>query len=131
VRSGRSPAGRADAKHPDAVALAFSGGGFRATLAALGVLRFLADAQLLERVRWASSVSGGSVANGLFAHNYAALASERFSRQALDEFVIDPFVARVSRQSLTLTLFRNAWRLVGPQTRTHLLARTFEKWAHG
>ncbi len=113
---------------PTPVALAFSGGGFRATLAALGVLRFLADARLLERVRWASSVSGGSVANGLFAHNYAALASEKFSRQALDEFVIDPFVARVSRQSLTLTLFRNAWRLVGPQTRTHLLAHTFEKW---
>lgn len=43
--------------------LAFSGGGFRATLAALGVVRFLADAGVLADVRFASSVSGGSVAN--------------------------------------------------------------------
>ena len=33
------------------LALAFSGGGFRASLAALGVLRFVADARLLGRVR--------------------------------------------------------------------------------
>jgi NTE family protein len=110
------------------VALAFSGGGFRATLTALGVLRFLADAGMLERVRWASSVSGGSIANGLFADNYSAVASKGFSRQALDELVTNPFVARVSRQSLTLTLGRNAWRLIGSQTRTHLLARTLEEW---
>ena len=35
-------------------ALAFSGGGFRATLSALGVLRFMADAGLLAQVRWVS-----------------------------------------------------------------------------
>ena len=37
-----------------AFSMAFSGGGFRATLAALGVVRFMADAGLLGRVRWVS-----------------------------------------------------------------------------
>src|SRR5215210_2011683 len=61
-------------------ALAFSGGGFRATLSAVGVLRFMADARLLGQVRWVSSVSGGSVAQGLFAHAYPELEKADFSR---------------------------------------------------
>jgi hypothetical protein len=62
------------------LALAFSGGGFRASLAALGVLRFLADAGLLDRVRYVSSVSGGSVAHGLFAHHYDELEQTQFEQ---------------------------------------------------
>lgn len=41
--------------------LALSGGGFRATLFHLGVVRFLADAGLLTRVTDITSVSGGSI----------------------------------------------------------------------
>jgi hypothetical protein len=37
---------------PPAFAVALSGGGFRASLCAVGVLRLLADAGLLERVRY-------------------------------------------------------------------------------
>jgi NTE family protein len=110
------------------LALAFSGGGFRASLSCLGVLRFLADARLLERVRYASSVSGGSVANGLFAHDYARLAEQNFSADALDQIVIEPFIAQISSQSLSKTLIRNGWRLIGRKTRTHLLADTFDRW---
>src|SRR6266540_74904 len=73
------------------LALAFSGGGFRASLASLGVLRFLADAGLLQRIRYVSSVSGGSVAHGLFAHHYEALERERFAPRAVDGSVMEPF----------------------------------------
>ena len=43
------------------IGLALSGGGFRATLYHLGVVRFLRDSDLLSRVTHITSVSGGSV----------------------------------------------------------------------
>lgn len=110
------------------LALAFSGGGFRASLAALGVLRFLADAGLLGRVRYVSSVSGGSVALGLFAHHYHELERAGFTPQALDRVVIEPFIARISGHSLVWALIRNLWRTIGPKTRTNLLADTLDEW---
>ncbi|MGH2705797.1 MAG: patatin-like phospholipase family protein [Actinomycetota bacterium] len=110
------------------VAVAFSGGGFRATLTALGVLRFLADAGLLGHVRYSSSVSGGSVANGLFACRYERLAAAGFSGDAVDELVVGPFVRRITTRSLTMKLVKNLWKVAGPMTRTDLLADTFDEW---
>ena len=55
------------------VGVTLSGGGFRATLAALGVLRMLADARLLANLRYSSSVSGGSIANGVLATRWPGL----------------------------------------------------------
>jgi len=110
------------------LALSFSGGGFRATLAALGVLRFVADAGMLERTRYVSSVSGGSLANGLFAHHYEELERAGFTPEALDELVIQPFLSTVCRKSLSRTLLLNVWRTIGPKTRTELLADIFDKW---
>ena len=43
------------------IGLALSGGGFRATLYHLGLIRFLRDSDLLARVSHITSVSGGSV----------------------------------------------------------------------
>src|SRR5206468_3177673 len=49
-------------KHPgDRIGLALSGGGFRATLFHLGVVRFLFEADLLKSVKLVSAVSGGSI----------------------------------------------------------------------
>src|SRR5438105_14258995 len=69
---------------PPALALAFSGGGFRATLSALGVLRFVADAGLLDRIRYFSSVSGGSVAHGVVACGYERVRDGGFTADAVD-----------------------------------------------
>ena len=119
----RSASPPAPPKQPP-FALAFSGGGFRATLSALGVLRFMADAGLLERhkegawvfllaqVRWVSSVSGGSVANGLFAHAYNEVESAGFTPAAVDEHVVTPLLGRISRTSLESTLVRDIWRII-------------------
>lgn len=112
-------------------ALALSGGGFRATLAALGVLRFLADADLLGSVRYASSVSGGSIANGLFAHHYPDLRKGDFSGEAFDQVVLDPFISRIAQDSLSWELIRNFWRILGRKTRTNLLADTLASWFFG
>jgi NTE family protein len=112
-------------------ALAFSGGGFRASLAALGVLRFLADAGLLAHVRWVSSVSGGSVANGVFAGAYADLETAGFTPEALDERVVQPFVERIRQTSMAEAMVRSIWRVAGRKTRTDLLAETLDDWFLG
>ena len=112
----------------DPFAVTFSGGGFRATLASLGVVRLLADIGRLSEVRYLSSVSGGSVANGVVAVAWPALRQRGFTPAAVDELVIDPVVRRVSKKSLKWSLVRGLWRTVGPRTRTDLLARRFDEW---
>jgi NTE family protein len=110
------------------VAVALSGGGFRATLAGIGVLRFLADAGILDRLRHVSSVSGGSIANALVAIHYPELSQRQFSPVAFAELVQDPVIRMVSNHSLTTKLVANIWRLVGPKNRTELLADALDEW---
>lgn len=112
----------------DPVALALSGGGFRATLSALGFIRLLADTGLLPRLRYSSSVSGGSIANGCLATAWPSLRKEDFTPRAVDDFVIAPLVDRVSSRSLKGALVRGVWRTLGPTTRTDLLARRLDEW---
>jgi NTE family protein len=61
----------------DGQALCLSGGGFRAALFHLGALRRLNDVGLLSMMTTISSVSGGSVANGLLARFWPDLARSR------------------------------------------------------
>lgn len=56
-------------------ALCLSGGGFRAALFHLGALRRLNEVGLLSKMKTISSVSGGSVANGLLAAVWPQLAT--------------------------------------------------------
>ncbi|MET9507940.1 patatin-like phospholipase family protein [Streptomyces flavidovirens] len=112
----------------DPVALTLSGGGFRATLSALGFVRLLADAGLLPSLRYASSVSGGSVANGCLATAWPALRERGYTAGAVDELVVEPVVERVSSRSLKRSLVRGLWRTLGPMTRTELLAKRLDEW---
>ena len=109
-------------------ALALSGGGFRATLCAVGVARFLADAGLLARLRYSSSVSGGSVANGILACAYRDVADRGFTGQAFDAHVLDPLVRRISAGSLTKKRIRGLPLTLGHRTRTDLLAEALDEW---
>jgi NTE family protein len=118
----------APAASDDPIAVTFSGGGFRATLAALGVARLLADVGSLRDVRYLSSVSGGSVANGLVARAWPDLRARGYTPEAFDELVVDPFVKRISRRSLKVALILGVWRTIGSSTRTDLLARKFDAW---
>lgn len=110
------------------VGAAFSGGGFRATLAALGVMRCLADVGLLASLRYASSVSGGSIANGLLGRRWPALRAAGFTGAAVNELLIGPVVERLSDRSLKWSLISQVWRTVGPTTRTDVLADEFDGW---
>ena len=52
-------------EEPTLIALALSGGGIRAMAFHVGVLRCLAEHQLMERIKRVSTVSGGSLLVGL------------------------------------------------------------------
>ncbi len=104
----------------------FSGGGFRATLAALGVVRYLADVGCVGDVRFVSSVSGGSIANGMLACQWGTLREAEFTAQSVDELVIQPIISSITGSSLKGELLRNIWRIIGPTTRTDLLVRALD-----
>lgn len=110
------------------IGLTLSGGGFRATFAAVGVVRYLADCGLLGDVRYVSSVSGGSVANGMLATRWPSLREAGYSSASVDQHVTEPLAHRVQRRSLKWKLIRNVWRAAGPSTRTDLLAWAFDDW---
>ena len=112
-----------------AVLVALSGGGLRATLAALGVLRFLADADILDDVRIISSVSGGSLANAAMAVHWTSARTQ----PAFDEFVLRPVLEAITSRSFLGDLICNSWRTVRPgSSRTTVLADRLDKWfLHG
>jgi NTE family protein len=112
----------------DPVAVALSGGGFRATLAGAGALLLLANAGLLRHVRFLSSVSGGSITNGVTAQAWPTIRSGGYSADAVRTSLVEPLVSRVSQQSLKSALLRGLWRAVGPGTRTDVLARQLDEW---
>ena len=112
-----------------AILLALSGGGFRATVAALGVLRFLADACLLDDVRIISSVSGGSLANAAMATEWTNARTQ----PAFDELVLRPVLDAITSRSFLGELIRNGWRTLRPgSSRTTVLADRLDKrFLHG
>jgi NTE family protein len=86
------------------IGICFSGGGFRASFYALGVLRYLAEARLLADVVAVSAVSGGSIAAAAFADRADAVAAGGWSADAFLREVDGPFRGVVTGESL-----RNAW----------------------
>jgi predicted acylesterase/phospholipase RssA len=121
------------------IGLALSGGGFRASLYHLGLVRFLRDAGLLSRVTHITSVSGGSIFAAHLLLNwdrysgspseFDAVASEFMSCVRLD--LRNRIIRRVP---LTLP-FRWPRRLLGfsnrKLTRTGMLEYHYEKFLYG
>lgn len=68
------------------IGLALSGGGFRATLFHLGVIRFLRDKQLLPKITEIASVSGGSILAAHLVLNWEKYTGtdQEFARAAED-----------------------------------------------
>jgi predicted acylesterase/phospholipase RssA len=122
------------------IGLALSGGGFRATIYHLGVLRYLRDAGLLHRVSHVTSVSGGSImAAHLVMNWHKYTGSEQEFDEATNELL--EFVRKdvrnriVRRYPLAFCanvfgwVFRQGWsrRL----TRPGLLEGYYEKYLFG
>jgi predicted acylesterase/phospholipase RssA len=121
------------------IGLALSGGGFRASLYHLGLLRFLRDASLLSQVTHITSVSGGSVIAAHLVLNwdrYTGDASE-FDAAASEflEFVRMDVRNRVVRRfPLALPLRWPRWVLGCSNrqlTHTGLLEYHYERYLYG
>jgi predicted acylesterase/phospholipase RssA len=121
------------------IGLALSGGGFRASLYHLGLLRFLRDAGILSQVTHITSVSGGSITAAHVvlnwdrynssANEFDAAASELLSFVRLD---VRNRIVRRFPLSLPLRWPR---KLLGrsnrKMTRTGLLEYHYEKYLYG
>ena len=69
------------------IGLALSGGGMRATLFHLGILKWLAEMELLENIEHVSTVSGGSIGAGLVysSNNMKWPSSKEYLEKVLPE----------------------------------------------
>lgn len=119
--------------------LALSGGGFRASLYHLGLLRFLRDAGILAQVTHITSVSGGSIIAAHFALNwdryngsageFDAAASEFLSFIRLD------VRNRITRRFPLTVPVRWVRKLLGQSnrklTRTGLLEYHYQRYLYG
>ena len=121
------------------IGLALSGGGFRATVYHLGLVRFLRDADILRQVTHITSVSGGSIMAAHLALNWDRYtgSTEEFDRAAshlLDFIRLDVRNRILRRFPLGLPL-RWPRRLLGLSnrqlTRTGLLELQYEKHLYG
>src|SRR5262249_55438711 len=122
------------------IGLALSGGGFRATLFHLGMVRFLREANILPGVSHITSVSGGSILAAhlvLNWHRYTGSLNEFDAAAAeLIRFVQLDVRNRVVRRYPLAMPLRALRRLtfLGPKrqlTRTGLLEYHYEKYLYG
>jgi predicted acylesterase/phospholipase RssA len=88
------------------IGLCLSGGGFRASFYALGILRYLAEAKLLDRVVAVSAVSGGSIAAAAVADRWGAFQDAGGDVKTFVEQVDAPF-----RRTVTTKNLRRRWVL--------------------
>jgi predicted acylesterase/phospholipase RssA len=119
--------------------LALSGGGFRASLYHLGLVRFLRDAGLLSQVTHIASVSGGSTFSAHLVLNWSRYcgSDEEFDAAAAEflSFVRMNVRSRILRRFPLTAPARCIRRLLGKSnrklTRTGLLEREYEKFLYG
>lgn len=110
------------------IALALSGGGFRAVLFHAGVLRRLNELGVLTTLARISSVSGGSIASGLLAVRWDLLQFDaRGVATNFDEEIVAPLRAFCARTidvaaaiAGALNPFKSAGEEVADALRTHL-----------
>src|SRR6516165_6590354 len=119
--------------------LALSGGGFRASLFHLGLVRFLRDADLLRQVTHITSVSGGSIVAAHLVLNWArytgtpqefeaaAAVVLRFVRFDVRNRILRRFLIGLPLRTAAWLLRRNYRQL----TRTGLLEWHYEKYLYG
>lgn len=98
------------------IALCLSGGGFRAALYHAGAIRRLRELGVLPRLTMISSVSGGSILNGLLAAQWRTLAAADFAN--LDELVLRPLEAFCAKDLRTEILL---WDRINPRVLASLM----------
>lgn len=97
------------------IGICLSGGGFRAALYGLGVLRYLAEADVLPRARVVCGVSGGSVATAALAAGVKQAGPHALTAGGFVEHILDPFVTAVTCHDIRRqAVGRWAWQRLRP-----------------
>lgn len=116
------------------IGLALSGGGFRATLFHLGVVRYFYDSGLLNRIRLITSVSGGSILAAHLALNWVRYTGDQkaFAEAAAEiiEFTRKDIRGRIIRRWACGTLLVLP-RLLNGMTFASLLQREYAQLYRG
>jgi predicted acylesterase/phospholipase RssA len=114
---------------PKRLGLALSGGGFRATLFHLGVVRFLFDTGLLSRVHFIGGVSGGSILALHVGLHWDRYCSDHAGFDGAAREVLDFCQRDVRNRIIRRWLFGCASiipRLILKQSRARLLISEYE-----
>jgi NTE family protein len=115
------------------IALALSGGGFRASIFHLGTLRRLAEFGWLQDVDVISTVSGGSIIGAFAVQRWAAFLEAGADTHAFESTIAAPFLERIqTRNFLTewaLTSWQWPFRKLASKafTRTEAAAELFDE----
>ncbi|MDA7881353.1 patatin-like phospholipase family protein [Akkermansiaceae bacterium] len=96
-------------KQRTGLALALSGGGYRATLFHLGLLRRLNEVGLLKEVDAISSVSGGSITSALLAKNFS-WKKKTLSTSDWNRTIRDPLVTLCKIDIRTMPILKSLAR---------------------
>lgn len=81
------------------IGIAMSGGGFRAAVFHLGVLRRIAELGWLPDLDIMSTVSGGSVAGAFAASRWPAVAEDGCDWTALERHIVRPFIELITTRN--------------------------------
>lgn len=122
------------------IGLSLSGGGFRATLYHLGVIRFLRDAKILPKISHITTVSGGSVLGAHLALNWDKYnGSDAEFDQVAGEIVrfvqldVRNRIVRRFPMASAVNMVRRLFRLRASRqlTRPGLLEKHYERFLYG
>ncbi|MGA9507876.1 MAG: patatin-like phospholipase family protein [Candidatus Sulfotelmatobacter sp.] len=92
------------------IALALSGGGFRASIFHLGMLRRLAELGWLPEVDVISTVSGGSIVGAFAVQRWNSFLAAGGDAKAFESLISTPFVERVQEHNFLLKWLVSSWR---------------------
>jgi NTE family protein len=116
------------------IALALSGGGFRASIFHLGVLRRLAELGWMPKVDVLSTVSGGSIVGAFVVTRWRQFIEAGADGQAFDQIIAQPFLEQIQKRNFIREwLVRSPlwlWRKITDRqfTRTQTAVELIDKW---
>lgn len=115
------------------IALALSGGGFRASIFHLGLLRRLAEFGWLPDVDVISTVSGGSIVGAFAVQRWNAFLQAGGDARAFESTISAPFLERIQTRNFLMDWLLTSWqwpfRKLGSKafTRTQAAAELFDE----
>lgn len=116
------------------IALALSGGGFRASIFHLGVLKRLAELGWLQRVDVLSTVSGGSIIGAFAVIRWQRWLQAGGNGAAFDQVIAQPFLDQIQKRNFILEwLFKSPFwplrKIIDRQfTRTQAAVELINEW---